>query len=448
MIPQQEPRQETGLRLWTDPELRGELERLADEAPAYEPPAQGAGGDDDRPAITVSTEERQVNDAAVEALAREGNLYQRGGLLVRVLRDRSPATKGSRRRLGPRIDPLPAPVLREYLAANARWVAPKAKDLVPAHPPGWCVSAVHARGQWPAIRHLEGVVDHPVLRPDGAVLTEPGYDAATGLLLVPRGKLPAVPDEPTRDDAVAARDVLLRVVEDFPFAAAMDRAAWVAALLTPLARFAFPGPAPLFLVDANCPAAGKGLLLHALSTIIRGHDFSVTTYPKEEDELRKRITAIAVSGERMVLFDNLVGNFGGGTLDAALTGTEWEDRVLGVNRMYKGPLSVTWYATGNNVSVVGDTARRVCHVRLEVPEERPELRRGFRHPQLLRWVRANRRRLLAARGLPPRRALRAGDRAVRVPLPARAGTLSPREHASGRVGTRRRRRHRLQVRGA
>jgi hypothetical protein len=57
---------------------------------------------------------------------------------------------------------------------------------------------------------------------------------------------------------------------------------------------------------------------------------------------------------------------------------------------------VTWYATGNNVSLGGDTARRACHIRLESPEERPEERTGFRHPNLLKWVRQNRPRLLRA----------------------------------------------------
>jgi hypothetical protein len=40
--------------------------------------------------------------------------------------------------------------------------------------------------------------------------------------------------------------------------------------------------------------------------------------------------------------------------------------------------------------------RRVCHVRLESPDERPEDRQGFRHPDLLAWVGQNRAKLLVA----------------------------------------------------
>ena len=58
-------------------------------------------------------------------------------------------------------------------------------------------------------------------------------------------------------------------------------------LLTPLARFAFTGPAPLFLVDANIRAAGKGLLLHVIAKIVTGEPFTIATYTHDEDELRK-----------------------------------------------------------------------------------------------------------------------------------------------------------------
>src|SRR5207237_390767 len=160
------------------------------------------------------------------------------------------------------------------------------------HPPGWCVSAVHSRGEWPGIPHLEAVVDYPVLKRDGTVLCKPGYDAETGLYLEPPRKLPNIPDRPTKTDAIAARDRLVGVVADFPFAADVHKAAFLAALLSPLARFTFEGPAPLFLVDANVRGAGKGLLLDCISRIVTGERFTVATYTADGDELRKRITSL------------------------------------------------------------------------------------------------------------------------------------------------------------
>ena len=93
------------------------------------------------------------------------------------------------------------------------------------------------------------------------------------------------------------------MVSDFPFASDMHRAAWLAALLTPLARPAFDGPAPLFLVDANVRAAGKGLSLEVISRIVTGNPFPVISYPVNpndgEEELRKKITSFLLYGDRI-----------------------------------------------------------------------------------------------------------------------------------------------------
>jgi hypothetical protein len=241
--------------------------------------------DDSRPEIVITIEEHEVNDQAVAALGGEGRVYQRAESLVRIVHDASPAAKGIRRPFAPRIDALPAAVLREYLTANARWVIERETKegtvTVPARPPGWCVSAVHARGGWAGIRHLEAVVDCPVLRPDGTILSEEGYDAATGLRLEPSDLRVVVPDSPTRNDALEALKGLLEVVVDFPFDREVHRAAWVAALLTPLARFAFTGPAPLFLADANTHGAGKGKVLDCASLIVTGKRFTVATYTND-----------------------------------------------------------------------------------------------------------------------------------------------------------------------
>src|SRR5262249_40514646 len=152
----------------------------------------------------------------------------------------SPAAKGIRRPFSPRIDALPPPLLRERLAANARWISiieTRGRTFKKAgRPPGWCVAAVHARADWPGIRHLEAVIEYPVLRPDGTLLCRPGYDAETGLLLESVAKIPAIPEQPSKRQVDGARDFLLSVVSDFPFERPVHRAAWLAALLSPLAR--------------------------------------------------------------------------------------------------------------------------------------------------------------------------------------------------------------------
>jgi hypothetical protein len=301
-----------------------------DEAP------RGRDCEDGRPEITITVREREVNDAAIAALATDPGVYQRGGVLVRVTSDQRPEARGIRRPAVPRIEQLPAASLREILADRARWVGiregPNGLQEYAARPPGWCVSAVHARGTWQGIRPLEAVVDYPVLRDDGTVLSEPGYDRDTGLLLQTAAEmLLHVPDCPTLDDAIRARDELLDVVCDFPFERAEHRAAWLAALLTPLARFAFAGPAPLFLVDANTRGAGKGLSLDCIARVVTGERFVVAVYTDDQDELQADHVA-GDGGRPAGAVRQPGGKFGDATLDAALTATTWKDRVLGTNR--------------------------------------------------------------------------------------------------------------------
>ncbi len=384
-------------------ELRHHLERTAEGPPA--PP----DGDTDEarggPAeIVVGTDEHRVNDEAAAALGRESDVFHRGGLLVHVLAQDAPPDPDAvvRRPVGaPAVRELAKPLLRERLTRAARWRQWRGSGddavLVDAHPPDWCVAAVHARGRWPRVRRLDAVVTHPVLMPDGSVLAADGYHPRGGILAcLPPDLAVAVPENPTKADVTAAVETLLDPVADFPFETPAHRAAWVAGLLTPLAWFAFAGPAPLFLIDGNVRGVGKGLLADVIALTVTGRRFPTMSYTNDREELRKKVTTVAVEGERLILLDNLAGAVGNDVLDAALTSDQWKDRLLGGNRVYDGPLSVTWFATGNNVQLHADTSRRVCHVRLESPDERPETKGNFRHPDLRDHVRRHRGELLSA----------------------------------------------------
>ena len=178
-------------------------------------------GDDDRPAIVLTVEESEVNAQAVEALARDPGIYQRAGLLVRVVRDASPAARGVRRPYARASRPCP----RRSCGSGCRPV-PTGSPSERAGPA--CNSArapaglVHRRRPRPrrlatsalprGRRRVSGAA------PDGSVLSRPGYDADTGLLLEVAGGLPAIPDHLSQEDAVAARDLLLKVLVDFPLA--------------------------------------------------------------------------------------------------------------------------------------------------------------------------------------------------------------------------------------
>src|SRR5690606_41043849 len=55
-----------------------------------------------------------------------------------------------------------------------------------------------------------------------------------------------------------------------------------------------------------------------------------------------------------------------------------------------------WSSDVCSSDLAADTTRRIIHIRLDVLEEKPEERTGFKHPELLTWIRQNRPRLLTA----------------------------------------------------
>lgn len=352
-----------------------------------------------RPEIVIDTDEHRVVTETIAAMTADPDIYQRGGALVRVLRTGFPNDAIHRPDGSATISALPAANLRERLTRLANFKRYGRKgETVRAHPPGWLINAIECRGEWPGIRHLVSVSDAPVLRPDGTMWQQAGYDPVTGVLYQPAAAFPPIAEDLGREDARAAADELREVVCDFRFECEEHRSAWLAGLLTPLARFAFSGPAPLFLIDANVRGAGKGLLAQCIGQIVLGREMPVSSYAHDSDEMRKRITSLAIAGDRMILLDNLEGMFGNDALDRALTSTRWKDRILGRSEDVELPLIAIWCATGNNVQVAADTARRLIHVRLDVLDENPESRTGFKHPNLLAWIAENRPRLLT-RGL-------------------------------------------------
>ncbi len=354
--------------------------------------------DDDRPTIEidVSNQETVVDEALAALAAAECGIYERGGMLTYLVRSgKAPAAlQGAD---APRIARVPLARLSEAMSASARWGKDKEDGFAYCLPPPWAVKAVDARPAYPMLPTLEAISECPVLLSDGRIIDRPGFDRETGIYLHLDGWEPLpVPEVPAQADIDAATELVLELVVDFPFPNASHRAAWVAALLTPFARHAFQGPSPIFLIDANAPASGKSLLADIISIVYSGRDMPRTTLPADGDETRKKITAIAMGGEQLVLFDNLSGALGNPELDAAVTGATWSDRLLGESRIMKVPFRTVFLVTGNNVLLAADTARLLVCCRLESAEERPEERTNFRHADLKQWVRRHRPELVRA----------------------------------------------------
>jgi hypothetical protein len=348
--------------------------------------------------VTVGTDLWRVVDEGTAALKNADALFQRAGTLVHVVGDGRPPSGVLRAEGAPSIRPIQPATLRAILSRVASWQRfdKRSEEMVETLPPDPVVAAIAQQGHWPGVPHLVGVIQSPAMRPDGTIIDKPGYDATTGYLYLPGCVYPDIPSTPTQADALAARDELLAVVADFPFAKPEHRAAWLGALLTLFARPAVDGCVPLVAVDATTRGTGKGKLIDATAIIATGRDATKTPMAEHDAEMRKRITSLVVEGEQLACIDNVAGKVELPSLDAAVTASRWKDRILGRTATAEAPNLILWTITGNNLEFGGDMSRRVLHVRLESPVERPEDRDDFTHRDLLGWVRAERPRLVRA----------------------------------------------------
>jgi len=350
-----------------------------------------------RPDIEISTDLGGNIDDGSAALARSSDLYERDHTLVQVLRD-ARNKRDSRAPVAKRIQP---PTLRKMLAVSARWLKynERKKALVECLPTDHITQGVFHEGQWPGVRSLIGVLETPFLRPDGSVCQKRGYDGGTGYLLETSETFPAVPAHPTREDAKKAlRFIVDEAFADFPFVSEAARFVPVADALTVLAKPALgDGNVPMTVYDATTAGTGKTLAAEVVCLITMGRVIPKTPYPNDPAELEKFLGAVAREASPIVFFDNATSAVGGGYLDAALTANGVvKFRILGVSETATSAWIAKVIVTGNNVALKGDTPRRALICRQETDLERPETREGFKHADLLGWVKEHRGELVVA----------------------------------------------------
>ena len=246
---------------------------------------------------------------------------------------------------------------------------------------------------------LVGITKIPVFRPDGSVLHERGYDEATSLIYDPdEGFEVSVPDKPTPSDVRDALRTVDELIGDFPFADQASLANTLALALTPVLREVIDGPVPLAAIDKPTPGTGATLLVETLALVTSGADPGALGATQDPNEMRKAITSALREGDRWLFLDNVHVELDSAPLARALTAAVWKDRILGVSKTLHVPIRVTWAATGNNLELSLEMARRSYWVRMDAriakPWERPQ--ESFRHPDLKAWAREHRSEILGA----------------------------------------------------
>ncbi|OGS33036.1 MAG: hypothetical protein A2218_07845 [Elusimicrobia bacterium RIFOXYA2_FULL_53_38] len=325
-------------------------------------------------------------------------IFQRGGMIVRLVSIPRPMTEsGVLRPAGsPLIVSVTKTYLRDLLTRAAHWISTKEgeKPISQNCPKEVAESLLDRSGHW-KLPPLLGIIGAPTLRPDGSVLNRPGYDDKTGLALLSDFAWPAINEAPTKADAEAALRILRDPFSEFPFVTDADRSAILAAVLTAIIRRVLKN-APLFAISSPTAGTGKGLLADIVSLIATGHNApAMPQGGNGEEELRKRIISILLSGDLIVNIDNIEHPLSGDTLCSALTQENISDRLLGGNKTVKLSTTVLWLATGNNISFSGDMVRRGLMCRIDSGKEHPD-QQEFSRDDLRGYVASKRTELVTA----------------------------------------------------
>lgn len=310
----------------------------------------------------------QVLPKIMQRLALDGEIFERGGRLMR-LADGELLT-------------VEKPWLQTYLEGAFRFLVFDGRSnewSVRDCPDKVAARVMAARGAWD-LPKVTGLVSFPVMRPDGSVITQPGFDDETGLLYLSDSNSRPIP-HPL--DRVALVEALRRIWEPFalfPFDSDTSRGVFLAALLTTVCRAALP-TAPGFLVRAYTAGTGKTLLSECLMMLVGAPVKAMPLPEGNPEEIGKRLFSILLTGRAGAVLDNLTGVIDSADLCVFLTSAEPEGRILGQSETRSAINRVLWVLNGNNVTAGGDTFRRILPIGLDADCESPETRKFSFNPR-------------------------------------------------------------------
>jgi RepB DNA-primase from phage plasmid len=360
--------------------------------------------------IVASQLPRMLAETEQALLATGMPIFSRAGTLVHPVVETIPAADDCKTTVA-RLRSFCVDSLIEWIADAAlfRRFDAKRNQWVDNNPPRQVVASLLAReGRW-TIPRVSGIITTPTLRTDGSLLTEPGYDARSELYLLPGFGLLTIAEHPTREQAMAALNLLTNLLSEFSFVDKIDSAVALSGLLTALVRGSL-ATAPMYLIRAHTAGTGKSYLVDVIAMVATGRLCPVITAGKTEEETEKRLGSVLLDGSSIVSLDNCAHELDGQLLCQLTERPLIKIRILGRSEMPECECHTTVFATGNNVSFKGDMVRRGLTCNLDAKTERPELRSFEQDP--LRQVMSERKNYVAAALTIIRAYLAAGSPAV------------------------------------
>lgn len=331
----------------------------------------------------ISGEMHNIVDLAEQELAKVGKYYQRGGLIVTIVKDKTTQEtiiKDIRQNAMPPI-----------LSRCSTWEGydGRSKSLVIKDPPQRVISALMDAPEYKHLPVLKGLAHQPHLSPEGSIINKSGYHPETGMYGVFLEKDFNISDTPTKKNAEDALQTILGLLNEFPFADEADGAAALSAILTATVRTSLP-LAPMYHVRAPQISSGKSFLCEIISKFASSAIPTSSPFPQNDEECRKHILSVLLRAPAVVSFDNLTNDIVAyDTFCAILTSTQLTDRILGVSKTTTVSTRTLFLSNGNNVGPLQDMARRCNVINLDPACEIPAAR-TFNNPNVLKELSDNR----------------------------------------------------------
>lgn len=288
----------------------------------------------------------------------------------------------------------------ELLSRYIAWIKINAKDKTTNTDPKAGVAQNLLAMNPVGFPRVNSVIVSPVFGATGNMILRNGLhvDDKIWMQLSPSLKIQGIPDNPTQDDVAQARVMIEdELLCDFPFHAQSDRAHAIGAFLLPFMRRMIDGCTPMHMVESPVNSSGKSKLCYMISIVCTGSSGGEAASDNEE-ETRKKITSALVSGQQIVIFDNVndAKVLNSSSMALLLTCETWKDRLLGGNAKVSIPNHTMWIMSGINPRLTPELTRRSIRIRITPRCERPENRKNFRHRNIISWTKQNRGALIHA----------------------------------------------------
>ena len=273
---------------------------------------------------------------------------------------------------------LSVPSALNYIAELTQWYGRVAGKYVKARPSRIIVSDFISTYQdhWNKLKPFRMFAEFPTIREDGSLLSEPGYDAESGLYLINVPKDICIPTKIGVKQIKTAMETLWKPFQHYRFEDELQsKSAFYSAIFTICLRHLFPN-VPMFSFTAAKAAAGKTKACQAISRIWFNKNPATLRYTKDEDEMSKVLASCAMAGDRNITFDNVPENMQvrDPVLAGLLTSPEFDFRILGTNERVKMSPVATFFMTGIKLEFSEEIQRRTMQIKIEphkIPDNAP-----------------------------------------------------------------------------